>query len=113
VFSLIKSKLRLYKASDVISPYTAETLPEEELEERIHEAIDENISNTKEKMLDTYEKQFKKEALKAMKAVGNFEYQLEAIKKAVDNYSPKVFQFEPIEYKNSKEKDFIITDLHI
>jgi hypothetical protein len=48
-----------------------------------------------------------------MKAVGNFEYQLEAIKKAVDNYSPKVFQFEPIEYKNSKEKDFIITDLHI
>jgi hypothetical protein len=24
-----------------------------------------------------------------------------------------VFQFEPIEYKNSKEKDFIITDLHI
>jgi len=69
VFSLIKSKLRLYKASDVISPHTAETLPEEELDIKIHEAIDENISKTKEKMLNTYEKQFKKVALSAIKKV--------------------------------------------
>jgi len=64
---LIKNKLRLYKASDVISPYTAENLSEEELEVKIHDAIDENISSTKEKMIDTYDKVFKKEAKKAMK----------------------------------------------
>ena len=66
VFTLLKNKLRLYKASDVISPFTAETLPEEELDEKIHEAIDDNISRTKEKMIKTYEVTFKKEAKKAM-----------------------------------------------
>lgn len=113
VFSLIKNKLRLYKASDVISPYTAENLPEEELDTKIHEAIDENISRTKNKMINTFEKQFKKEALKAMSQVWNFEYQLEAIKKAVSNYNPRVFEFPSLTLENSKEKDFIITDLHI
>ena len=41
----------------------------EELDKRIHDAIDESISKTKDKMISTYEKQFKKEALKAMKKV--------------------------------------------
>lgn len=113
VWQLIKRTLRLYKASDVVSPYTMETLPEEQTNKIIEEAIDENISNTKEKMLNTYEKQYAKECKKALKIAGNFEYQLDLYKKAIENYSPKEIIFEPIERINTKSADFIVTDLHL
>jgi len=113
VWSLIKNKLRLYKASDVISPYTAENSSEEELKDIIHDAIDENISATKEKMLDTYDKVFKKEAKKAMKQAWNFQYQLDNLRNVLENYNPKVVEFKEFVFENSDNKDFVITDLHI
>jgi len=113
VWSLIKNKLRLYKASDVISPYTAENLSEEELEEKIHEAIDENISRTKDKMIDTYDKKFKQEAKKAMKIAWNFEVQLDMLQKVIECYKPKKQDFTPETPKNNEEVTILFSDIHI
>lgn len=43
----IKSRLRLYKASNVISPYTAENTPQDELDEKIEFATARHIDTIK------------------------------------------------------------------
>jgi len=113
VWSLIKTKLRLYKASDVISPFTAETLSEEELDIKIEEAIDENISRTKEKMIDTYDVKFTREAKKAMKIAWNFEYKLWMLKEVIKNYKPKDIKFTPEKPKNNDEVTVLFSDIHL
>lgn len=113
VWSLIKSKLRLYKASDVISPFTAATSTEEELHQKIDEAIDENISRTKEKMITTHEKKFRQEAKKAMKIVWDFEYKLQMLRDVLEAYEPKKIDFTPKKPENNDEITVLFSDVHI
>lgn len=114
VFSLIKNKLRLYKASDVISPYTAEILSDEELEIKIDEAIDESLSITKDKMIVTYEKKFKLEARKAIKIVGTYEAQLALLREAIEKHEPRtVEKLTPNHIENQDRITVMISDLHI
>lgn len=116
VFSLIKNKLRLYKSSHVVSPYTLENSTEEKEKEIIEEAINDSIDNYKDKFINTYDKQFKKEAKDAFKKVWNFEYQLNEFQTVLDNYKPKSFNFNSntqIKINNNDSCDYIITDIHI
>ena len=113
VWNLIKNKLRLYKDSDVISPYTAESLQPEQLDQVIETAIDENISNTKEKMLNTYEKKYSKEAKKAIWIIANYEYQLNLLQNAIKDYKPRVLNFNRIAPKNNENLTIFMSDIHI
>ncbi len=109
----IKHRLRLYKASNVISPFTAENTPEEELDKKIEYAISRHIDSIKGKMVQTYDKQFKVEAKKAFKILWNLEYFLEHLQTYLESYQPVKFDFVPKQIYNNDIKHFVITDIHL
>lgn len=109
----LKRALRLYKKSNVISPITAERLPEEELDEKIEYATHRHIDQIKSKMVKTHEKIFKEDAKKAFKVLGNIDQFLEHLKKSVPeidwNYTPR----KRVEILNDDTLRIFITDIHI
>ena len=56
VFHMIKNRLRLYKDSNVISPYTAENTSDDVLDEIVTEATVRHIDTIKSRMVKTHEK---------------------------------------------------------
>jgi len=84
----IKRAFRLNKYSHVVSPFTADNLPEDELDERVNDAIETHHDTLVEKLTYTHERKFKKEAKAAFKAKGNLEYFVEKLREAVAEYVP-------------------------
>ena len=95
VWHMIKNRLRLYKDSNVISPYTAENTDEEELEEKVVDATHRHIDTLKQKMVRTHEKLYGEEAKRAMKVVANQEYALSNLRAFLEGYKPREFSFVP------------------
>ncbi len=95
VWHMIKNRLRLYKDSNVISPHTAETTPEGELEEIITEASARHIDTIKDKMVKTHEKLYAEESKRAIKTLSNLEYFLENVERFIKEYKPKNIHFTP------------------
>ena len=108
----IKSKLSLVKDSHVISPYTLENLSEAESDEMIEKAIEEHIDTKIGKFVNTYDKQFKDRAIKALKVVSNFEHQLKLIEEAIILYEKIDIDFVPKKIENNDMKMIAITDIH-
>ena len=114
VFLLIKSKLRLYKASDVISPYTFENSTEETIEFKIEEAIDESLSRHKDKFIETYERKFKKIANIAIAQQWNNEYKWKMLEKAISSMKIKSPKYKKAKTKKEDGRIWLATwDWHI
>lgn len=109
----IKSALRLYKDSHVISPYTAEHTPEDELDEKIEYAIRHHHDTIKAKMVQTHERIEKEELKKYRKIFGNYEYQLEEFRKFIEIYQPLEVDFVPKQIENNDSKLVVISDIHL
>lgn len=92
---MIKNRLRLYKASNVISPHTAENTPEEELDDIVKEATVRHIDTLKKKMVQTHEVLFNKEAKRAIKTLSNVEHFLGNVQTFLENYKPREIVFTP------------------
>lgn len=84
VWHMIKNRLRLYKDSNTISPYTAENTPEDILEEIVTEASARHIDTLKHKMISTHEILFKKESKRAIKTLANAEYFFENLESYIE-----------------------------
>lgn len=95
VFHMIKNRLRLYKDSNVISPYTAENTPEEELDTIITEASARHIDTIKGRMVRTHEKLYAEESKRAIRIISNTEYFLGNLNKFIESYEPKNIEFVP------------------
>jgi hypothetical protein len=108
----LKNKLRLYKASHVISPFTAENLPEKEVDEKVEEAIGAHIDTIKEKMVETHHRRFKAEALEAMRIVQNVDYFLSHLKERMATWNPPEYKVKAKETKAAGEFTVFLTDLH-
>jgi len=119
VFNLIKSKLWLYKTSNVISPYTLNKLEQEGdetvVERIIEDAIEENIDTFKGKFVKTYDKKFKQEAKKAFWIVWNVEYYLENLYEVIKKYEPKKIELPNLNMLTTSNKELVIvmTDIHL
>ena len=100
VWYIIKNRLRLYKDSNVISPYTAETTSEERLDDIIEEASIRHRDTIKHRMVKTHEVLWNAESTRAIKTLSNVEYFLENIRRYLVDYKPKEIEF--IEYKENK-----------
>lgn len=109
----IKNRLRLYKASNVISPYTAENTPESELDEKIEYATARHIDTIKGKMVATHDKRFKAEAKKAFKILGNIEYFLDNLREYISDYKPLPVNYKKIPPLNNDRFDIAFSDIHI
>lgn len=95
VWHMIKNRLRLYKDSNVISPYTAENTPEEQLDDVVTEATHRHIDTIKNKMVKTHEKEYGELAKKAISRMANMDYFLSNVERIVSTYEPKNIQFVP------------------
>ncbi len=84
----IKRAFRLSKYSHVVSPFTADNLPESELDERVEVAIEQHHDALVEKLTYSHDKKFKKEAKQAFKAKGNIDYFSDKIREAIADYVP-------------------------
>lgn len=113
VWYMVKSRLRLYKTSNVISPYTAENTPEKELEEKVTKANIRHIDQMKAKMIRSHEKVKDAEAKRAMAIVANFEYQLDSIRTAIEAWTPRKVEFKPKAFKGTGAIQVAISDIHI
>ena len=112
-WATIKNRLSLVKDSHIYSPYTLENSSEEEVDEMIEKGIEEHIDTKIGKFVKSYDKQFKEKALKAMKTVANFQYQLDMIQETIAIHEPLELDFTPNYKPNGKESHFILTDIHI
>lgn len=86
---MIKNRLRLYKDSNVISPYTAENTPKHQLDKIVVDATHRHIDTIKQRMVQTHEKLYAKESKRAIKTLSNVEYFLDNIEKYIDKYKAK------------------------
>ena len=113
-WNLIKRRLRLYKKSNTISPYTAENISQEALDEKIEFATARHIDSIKWKLVKTHEKQFKTEAKKAFKTIGNIDYFLEHLQEFITNHKPIEIEYEIIrDITNNNRLDIAFSDIHI
>ena len=109
----IKSKLKLYKASHVVSPYTLENLSEEEEEAIVDTAISDHLDTKGNKFVKSYEKQFKARANKAIATLENFKYQLAMIEEAIQGHRPLQVNYTPKKQENNDSAHYFISDIHI
>lgn len=110
---MIKNRLRLYKDSNVISPYTAENTPEAELDDKIEFAIARHIDSIKGKMVKTFDKQFAEQAKRSFRTLWNIDYFLEHLRTFITQYEPIKIDFVPEAPKNQDIKHFVMADIHI
>lgn len=80
---ILKRAMRLYKASNVISPHTAETATREQLDAKVEEAAILGVDRVKEKLIVSHRKRFEKEAKDAMRLKENLTYFLDLLKEWV------------------------------
>lgn len=111
----IKRAFRLNKYSHVVSPFTADNLPEDELDERVNEAIETHHDTLVERLTYTHDRKFKKEAKQAFKVKWNVDYFVDRLREAVSEYVPLYDgdYIEVLERHSSKIEHIVISDIHI
>lgn len=115
VFQALKSRLGLYKASNVISPYTLENSNNEELDDKITHSVSSSIQDKyKEKFVRTYDKVFEQQAKKAFKTAGNIEDVIELVRDWIQDMEPLLVDRRAIntEIHNSDIAIFVSSDYH-
>jgi hypothetical protein len=113
-WATIKNRLSLVKDSHIYSPYTLENSSEEEVDEMIEKGIEEHIDTKIGKFVRSYDKQFKEKAMKALKTVANFQYQLDMVQEAIAMHEPMELDFQPIEINEDEGySHYVITDIHL
>lgn len=114
LFQMIKSRLRLYKASDVISPATLDRLSPEEQQQYIDWAIDEHIKNRyKERFTKTHDKKLKEDYIRKSKILSNYDYLLEHLNEFLKNHKPREIELITSESKNNDRLLACISDMHL
>jgi len=114
VFNMIKSRLRLYKSSHILSPITLERAKDWELDEYIQEAINSHIQDKyKDKFINTYEKTKEKDYKVKSKILSNIEYTLEHINKYLEWYKPKEYNLDVLKIENNDEIAVLFSDIHL
>ena len=111
----IKRAFRLNKYSHIVSPFTADNTSEDELDERVNEAIEAHHDTLIDRMTYSHDRKFKKEAKFAFKAKGNMDYFVDKIREAVSEYVP-VYDWkfvEVLEARNSLTEHVVFSDIHI
>lgn len=111
-FQLIKSSLRLFKASHVISPHTAETSSEEELDGKVEEAIGAHRDAVREKMVSTHERRFKEEAKKAIAIVANVDNFMAHIQERMETMEFPEYKIKAKPNNNPGEFAVMFSDTH-
>lgn len=111
----IKRAFRLSKYSHVVSPFTADNLPETELDERVEVAIEQHHDALVEKLTYSHDKKFKKEAKQAFKAKWNIDYFTDKVREAIADYVP-VYDYSftgEVEHITWTVEHVVISDIHI
>jgi hypothetical protein len=111
-WATIKQRLSLVKDSHIYSPYTLENSSEKEVDEMIEKGIEEHIDTKIGKFVRSYDKQFKEKAMKALKTVANFQYQLDMVQEAIAMHEPIALDFVPEHIEGDTEAHFVISDIH-
>lgn len=114
-WNLVKGRLRLTKFSPIVSPITAESMGDGELDEHIKQAIGANIHDKfKNKFKKHYPEELKKEAKKAFKVLANVESYAEYLKEFLVAYKPKDFGKLVIPPKaNNETATYVFSDIHV
>lgn len=112
---LIKSRLRLYKDSNIVSPYTLENIPKEELEDYLEWKIDETIQDKYKNIFVKKDKAIKRrEFIKYSNFFHSQTELLENVKNAISNYEPrKLEKISLPKIKNNNTIDIAFSDIHI
>jgi predicted phosphodiesterase len=111
----IKNSLRLYKGSDIVSPYTKENTPPEELEDLIHDKIHQLVTN-KGLVKREYDKVIGREFKKAIKERNMKQIEILAFMNELSE--DHVVLTEEVKFKIAKNTTtghitVVIADLHI
>ena len=84
----IKSALRLYKHSHIVSPHSYENASEEQKDIIAEEAIGVHFDSMRSKMVTAHEKKFTSEARKAMADIATIDAILEHISVYIEQHKP-------------------------
>ena len=110
----LKSRLRLYKDSNVVSPITLQRLNPEEADKKIEDVIDETIQDKyKKSFVDKYNRQKKAMYKKMSTLLSSQEAYMEGLSKYIQDYKPRQLDFEVDKLDNNDEIMVLFSDLHI
>ncbi len=114
LFNIIKSRLRLFKSSHVVSPATLDRSSDEELQAILDGTIDEHIKDRyKARFTQTFEKLKHSDYVKKSKILAWHEYFLENLQSYLTNYEPREVNIIAEKVKNNDEITVLFSDLHI
>lgn len=114
LFQMIKNRLRLYKASHIVSPATLDRASDEELQDIIENWIDEHIKDKyRDKFTKTYEKKVKEDYIRKSKILSNYDYLLEHLQEFLKNHKPREIEIITPELKNTDSLLACIADIHL
>lgn len=114
LFNLLKSRLRLFKSSHVVSPATLDRCSDAELEHILSGAIDEHIKDRyRSRFTKTFEKMKQEDYVKKSKILANHQYFLESLQGYLTNYQPREITILNEQPQNSDEITVMFTDIHI
>lgn len=114
LFNIIKNRLRLFKASHVVSPVTLDRCNEDELQWHIDWAIDEHIEDRyRRKFTSTFEKKRNEDYIVKSKKIANIDYELNVIRQFLEQYQPRELNIIREVITNNDEITVLFSDLHI
>ena len=114
LFNILKSRLRLYKTSHVISPATLDRCSDEELQTIIDWAVTEHIKDRyKSKFTKTFEKMKQEDYIRKSKILSSHEYFLESLQDYLKTYIPRELNIVQDIINNNDEISVLFSDLHL
>lgn len=114
LWNLLKSRLRLFKTSHVLSPATLERCSDEELQARIEWAVGEHIHDRyKARFTNTFERMKQDDYIRKSRVLANYENFLENLRGYLRDYTPRTLDIVRDEVKNNEEITVLFSDMHI
>lgn len=113
--NLIKWRLRLYKDSNVVSPYTLENLSEEDMDGYLEGKINETIQDKYKSIFVKKDKSIKKrEFIKYSNFFHSQHELLDLVRDVINNYEPKaIWKIDIPKIKNIDTVDIAFSDIHL
>jgi len=117
-WNILKSRLWLYKSSNILPDWLLERTEKEEWEEAVEQKINEvsykaAISKYKSKIAKRYRANKEKEYEKAITTLYNTENFLDMLRWFIDSYEPKDIKFNTVEKIDNDNLYLAISDIHI
>ena len=118
VWQLIKSRLQLYKDSDIIPDFILEKIEQTDWTEKVEEVIEEvshkAVFNKYNNILVwKYNRNKESEYKRAITQLYDTENFLEMLRWFIDNYEPKEIKFDSVEQINNDNLYVAISDIHL